>query len=136
MVQDVAMTGAGTTPAPFHNGGEAPWAGMIARPETDIYEEGDNVVVVANLPGVGPDDVDITLESRTLTIRGRVQPPSPEGYRRVYTEHDVGGFERVFTLSQDIDRDRIEANLKNGVLTLKLPKAESAKTRKISVTAG
>ena len=70
-----------------------------------------------------------------LSIRGRVRQQPHEGYRRVYAEYGEGDFERVFTLSEDIDRDHIEASHKDGVLTLQLPKAATAKTRKIDVKA-
>lgn len=135
MAQEVVTTAQGTAPARWSDGGEALWQGIVARPATDIFETADHVVVVADMPGVAADAVDITLERRTLTLRGRVQADRPENYRRVYAEHDIAGFERVFMLSQDIDRDHIDASISNGVLTLKLPKAEAAKTKKINVNA-
>ena len=102
-------------------------------PPADIYETGDNIVVLAEMPGVAPDGVDITLERRVLTIRGRSAANDPAGYQRVYNEYANGDYERVFTLSENIDRDRIEATLKDGVLNLVLPKAETAKARKIEL---
>jgi HSP20 family protein len=102
-------------------------------PPADIYETGDNIVVLAEIPGVAPDGVDITLERRVLTIRGRSAANDPAGYQRVYNEYADGDYERVFTLSENIDRDRIEATLKDGVLNLVLPKAETAKARKIEL---
>jgi HSP20 family molecular chaperone IbpA len=102
-------------------------------PPADIYETGDNIIVLAEMPGVAPDGVDITLERRVLTIRGRSAANDPAGYQRVYNEYANGDYERVFTLSENIDRDRIEATLKDGVLNLVLPKAETAKARKIEL---
>jgi HSP20 family protein len=102
-------------------------------PPADIYETGDNIVVLAEMPGVAPDGVDITLERRVLTIRGRSAANDYAGYQRVYNEYADGDYERVFTLSENIDRDRIEATLKDGVLNLVLPKAETAKARKIEL---
>jgi HSP20 family protein len=102
-------------------------------PPADIYETGDNIIVLAEMPGVAPDGVDITLERRVLTIRGRSAANDPAGYQRVYNEYADGDYERVFTLSENIDRDRIEATLKDGVLNLVLPKAETAKARKIEL---
>jgi HSP20 family protein len=102
-------------------------------PPADIYETGDNIVVLAEMPGVAPDGVDITLERRVLTIRGRSAANDPAGYQRVYNEYADGDYERVFTLSENIDRDRIEATLKDGVLNRVLPKAETAKARKIEL---
>jgi HSP20 family molecular chaperone IbpA len=104
-------------------------------PPADIYETRDNIVVLAEMPGVGPDGVDITLERRVLTIRGRNTGNEHTGYQRVYSEYADGNYERVFTLSENIDRDRIEATLRDGVLHLVLPKAETAKPRKIELKA-
>jgi HSP20 family protein len=101
----------------------------------DIYETRDNIVVLAEMPGVGPDGVDIILERRVLTIRGRNAGNEHTGYQRVYNEYADGDYERVFTLSDNIDRDRIEATLKDGVLQLVLPKAETAKPTKIELKA-
>lgn len=117
------------------SGGETTRSAFVYRPNTDIYETDDHVVLTADLPGVAPEDVDITLERRVLTIRGHVRALPHEGYRRVYSEYGEGDFERVFTVSEDIDRDQIKASHKNGVLTLELPKATTAKTKKIDVTA-
>jgi HSP20 family protein len=105
----------------------------IFVPPADIYETGDNIVVLCEMPGVGSDAVDITLERRVLTIRGRGGAQEHSGYQRVYTEYADGDYERVFTLSEDIDRDRIEAAHKDGVLHLVLPKAAPAKARKIQL---
>src|SRR5262252_4655986 len=105
----------------------------VFLPAADIYETRDNIVVLAEMPGVAPDGVDITLERRVLTIRGRSAAGDHAGYQRVYSEYAAGDYERVFTLSENIDRDRIEAALKDGVLQLVLPKAEAAKARKIEL---
>jgi HSP20 family protein len=107
----------------------------VFAPPADIYETRDNIVVLAEMPGVAPDGVDITLERRVLTIRGRNAGHEHTGYQRVYNEYADGDYERVFTLSENIDRDRIEATLKDGVLHLVLPKAETAKPRKIELKA-
>ena len=105
----------------------------VFLPPADIYETRDNIVVLAEMPGVAPDGVDITLERRVLTIRGRSATSDHAGYQRVYNEYADGDYERAFTLSENIDRDRIEATLKDGVLHLVLPKAETAKARKIEL---
>jgi HSP20 family molecular chaperone IbpA len=102
-------------------------------PRTDIYETQDNVVLLVDMPGVASDSVDITLEKRTLAIRGYAKDQQHQNYRQVYAEYGSGDYERVFTLSEDIDRDSIEASQKNGVLRLVLPKAAPAKARKIQV---
>lgn len=105
-------------------------------PLADIWETDSSVIVVAEMPGVGAGNVDITLENRVLTIRGRAPGDEHEGYRRIYSEYGNGDFERSFTLSEEIDRDGIKAEQKNGVLTLELPKAKEAQPKKIEVRAG
>lgn len=117
------------------DGSEATRPALVYRPTTDIYETEEQVVVVADMPGVAPEDVDVTLERRVLTIHGRVPDVQHEGYRRVYAEYGEGDFERVFTVSEEIDRDRIQATHKDGVLTLHLPKSAAAQTKKIDVNA-
>jgi HSP20 family protein len=107
----------------------------VFLPPADIYETKDNIVVLTEMPGVPPGGVDITLERRVLTIRGRSAASDHPGYQRVYNEYADGDYERVFTLSENIDRDRIEATLKDGVLHLVLPKAEAARARKIELKA-
>src|SRR6201984_3537641 len=107
----------------------------VFLPPADIYETKDSIVVLAEMPGVPPEGVDLTLERRVLTIRGRSAAGDHTGYQRVYNEYTDGDYERVFTLSENIDRDRIEATLKDGVLHLVLPKAETAKPRRIELKA-
>ena len=101
--------------------------------QADIYETKDSIVVLAEMPGVAADGVDISLERRVLTIRGRSAANDHSRYQRVYNEYADGDYERVFTLSENIDRDRIEATLRDGVLQLVLPNAEAAKPRKIEL---
>lgn len=105
----------------------------VYRPPTDVYETKDHIVVLADMPGVAPDALDITVEKRVLTIRGRAGDAEHPGYRRIYAEYGVGDFERAFTLSEDIDADGIEAELKDGLLRVTLPKAAPAKARRIDV---
>ncbi len=117
------------------NGDEVTRSGPVYRPDTDIYETEDQLVVVTDMPGVASDGIDVTLERRVLTIRGQIHPSAPEGYRQLTAEYGVGDFERVFTLSEDIDQERINATVQDGVLTLELPKAPSVKAKKIDVKA-
>lgn len=105
-------------------------------PRTGIYELEDTILVVANMPGVDEDSVDITLEKNLLTIKGYVEDHAPEGYSLSYAEYAVGDYERSFTLSDEIDREKIVAEVKDGVLRLHLPKAEPAMAKKITVKAG
>jgi HSP20 family molecular chaperone IbpA len=101
-------------------------------PRADIYETEDTTVVVADMPGVDEDSVEITLEQGVVKINGYVDPVQPEGYTLAYSEYDVGDYQRSFRLSNQVDQDNIEATLKNGVLRLYLPKLSPA-TKKISV---
>lgn len=110
--------------------------GRLYTPRTDIYETKDEVVVIADLPGVDETSLDITLEKNILTIRGGVDTRSPQGYSLVYGEYGVGDYLRRFSVSNEIDRDGIEAEIKDGVLHVRLPKAGPAKTRKIEIKGG
>jgi HSP20 family molecular chaperone IbpA len=107
----------------------------LFRPRTDIYETKDSVFVVAEMPGVGPDDVEVTLERGVLIIRGRTPEIAHNSYQQVYAEYGEGDYERVFTISEAIDRDSIKAMQKDGLLTLELPKAAPAKARTIKVAS-
>ena len=102
-------------------------------PRTDIYEDDEVLVVVMDLPGVRKDDVDITVEKDRLAVTGRIRFDDYEGMEPVYTEYNVGHFERAFVLSNEIDRDEISAEMNDGVLTLRLPKAPTAKPRRIEI---
>ncbi len=102
-------------------------------PRADIYETRDDVVVTADVPGVDEKSVDITLEKNVLTINAYPADYQPEGYSLVYSEYGVGDYQRRFVISNEIDQEKIEASVKNGVLHLRLPKAGPAKARKISV---
>ena len=116
--------------------GETTRGAPVFRPLADIREHKDGVTVVVEMPGVGPDDVGIELERRMLTIRGRSRLTDPQGYRRVYAEYDEGDYERVFTVSDDLDAAKVKASMKDGLLTLELPRAKEAKPKQIKVSAG
>lgn len=110
-------------------------ATRVYTPEVDIIERKDDILVVADMPGVDETSVDVTLEKNVVTIYGKVEPEVPEGGRPILVEYGIGDYERTFTLSDEIDREKIKATVKNGTLRLLLPKAEAAKTRKIPVMA-
>lgn len=105
----------------------------VYTPKVDIYETDDVVVLLTDMPGVSEEDVDITLEKNVLTISGYVGDVEREGYGLAYREYGEGNYERTFALSDEVDRNKIEASMKDGVLKLTLPKAEEMKTRKITV---
>lgn len=103
-------------------------------PLVDIVETGDEFVFWADLPGVTAGDVDVSYENGTLTLHGKVQPrQQPAGRGYVWREYDVGHYYRQFSLGTAINADGIRAQLKNGVLELHVPKAESARTKKIEI---
>lgn len=106
------------------------------RPAVDIYDAPDAVHLVADLPGVTENDVDISMEKNVLTITGKVEPPKFDGTTPFTTEYGVGNWERSFTISSEIDRSAIDATVRDGVLRVRLPKSTEAASRKIRVTAG
>jgi HSP20 family molecular chaperone IbpA len=120
------------TPAALSSA-DRPATRRVYTPRADVYETPEEIVVVAELPGVGEESLDITLEQRELTMRGTAAAAAPEGYRLIYSEYGEGNYERRFVLADSIDREGIAANLKNGVLQLRLPKTKEALARKIPV---
>ena len=100
-------------------------------PPVDIYETTDGLVVTADLPGVAKDGLDMRVENNLLTIRAKAAHLAPGG--PVYREYGLVNFFRQFELNEKVDQSKISAELKHGVLTLNLPKAEEAKPRKIEV---
>ena len=105
-------------------------------PAVDIYETADAVTVLAEMPGVDREGVDINLEEGVLTIRGsRSAEPGPEE-NMLLMEYESGSYVRRFTVSEPINQEAIEASMQNGILTLVLPKVEPVKPRKIEVKAG
>jgi len=102
-------------------------------PVTDIFETDQALTVVLEMPGVGKDAVDVSVEDDILTIDGRIDYSKYEGLQPVYTEYNVGHYTRSFQLSSKIEQGNISAELKDGVMTLVLPKAEKAQPRKIKI---
>lgn len=121
--------------APVPAGTERTRTRRTYAPRTDIYETNDALVLVADMPGVSPDRLDVTLEKRELTIRGRTADDQPEGHSPIYREYEPGDYERTFVLSDEIDADKIGARLRDGVLHLTLPKAGPAEAKRIQVQA-
>ena len=104
-------------------------------PRVDILEGADALTLIADMPGVGPDGVSIDIQDNLLTVRGSVAVEG-EGERVLAREYGVGDYYRQFTLGKTIDQSRIDAAMKDGVLTLTLPKAEAVKPRRITVKSG
>ncbi len=103
-------------------------------PVTDIFETKEALTVVLEMPGVNNKSVDVNVENDVLTIEGQIDFSKYEGMQPVYTEYNIGNYTRSFELSSKIEQDRISAELKDGVMTVVLPKAEKAKPRKIAVS--
>ena len=104
---------------------------QYVRPPVDIYEDKDGLVVVADLPGVSKDGLNIEVNDNILTIQARAKHSLP--VEPVYREYELANFFRQFQLSDQVDVAKITADLKHGVLTLRLPKAEQAKPKQIRV---
>ena len=115
--------------------GEPTLAGRFYTPSTDIYSTDDAITVVADMPGVSKESLEIDLREGVLTLTGKVEEV-PEDYRLLQREYQIGGYLRKFNISDRIDSTGINAVLKDGVLTVELPKAEEAKPRKITVQVG
>jgi len=107
----------------------------VYSPKVDIIERADDIVLSADMPGANEGSVDVTLDKGILTIQGMVDAQYFENYRLTYAEYGVGDYRRSFTIPDTIDRDTISAVVKNGVLTLTLPKAEPEKPKKIHIKA-
>jgi HSP20 family protein len=112
---------------------EHTWNHRTFQPSVDIHEGADGLIVTADLPGTRREDIDIHFENGTLTLQGKVRPRQNDKTPYLLNEYDVGDFYRSFAVSELIDASRISAEYKDGVLTLRLPKVESAKPRKIEV---
>lgn len=105
-------------------------------PPTDIYETKDALILLMDVPGADPASVEVTLDRKRLTITARtMETRPPEGYSLVYAEYQQGNYERGFTLAGEIDADRIDAMLKDGVLRITLPKVTPSPAKKIQVKA-
>jgi HSP20 family protein len=114
---------------------EATRGGLYFTPRVDIVETDRELTLYAELPGVRAEDVDLHYEKGELVVHGRVKPRRPER-GLLLQEYEEGDFYRAFTISEQIDAGRIEAECKNGVLVVHLPKAEAARPRQINVRGG
>ena len=110
--------------------------GVVFTPDVDIFENDQQITLLADMPGVASDDITIDLNDSVLTISGEVKPFEDKTESDVLIEFEIGRYSRQFTLSEVIDQSRIEARHEDGVLRLNLPKAEKAIPRQIAVTAG
>lgn len=111
-------------------------SGIVFTPDVDIFENERQIILLADMPGVAPEDVQIDLNENVLAISGGVKPIEGADEADVLIEFEIGRYYRQFTLSDVIDQSKIAAKLEEGVLRLTLPKAEKAIPRQIAVTAG
>jgi HSP20 family protein len=109
--------------------------GATYTPRVDIYETENELTLYADMPGVKTEDLDMRFENRELVVHGKVTPRH-EGVQFLYGEYGVGDFYRTFAIGEAIDGGKISAELKNGVLTVHLPKSEAVKPRRIAVKMG
>jgi len=109
--------------------------GIVFAPDVDIFETEKEITILADMPGVKSNNLSIDLRESILTLDGEVQAPEGSGEMDIFKEYRTGKYYRQFNLSEVIDQAKIEAEMKEGVLRLKLPKVEAVKPRKISVKA-
>jgi HSP20 family protein len=115
---------------------EATRGGVYFTPRVDIVETDQELTLYAEVPGVGPEDVDLRYENGELVLHGRVRPRRSPQQAPLLQEYDEGDFYRAFSIHESIDSTRIGAECKNGVLTVHLPKAEAVRPRQINVRGG
>jgi len=117
-------------------GAERTRSGVWYRPNVDIVEQNDELLLIADIPGATSEDVNIRFEDGELSLHAQVKPRGTEQARMLLQEYGVGDFYRTFQISEAIDASKITANCVDGVLTLSLPKSEAVKPRKIAVKSG
>jgi len=105
-------------------------------PPVDVLEDAAGITVLADLPGLKKEALDLKVEGNSLTLTGSITPELPEGLDPIYAEVRAARYRRAFTLSRELDTARIDAVLKNGVLRLRIPKLEHAQPRRIEVKPG
>jgi HSP20 family protein len=105
-------------------------------PNADIFETEDALTVVLEMPGVDRDNIHISVEDGVLTVEGKIDFGKYEGLQPVYSEYNIGPYRRSFRISSRIDQDKINAEMRDGVVTLVLPKAEEAEPRRIEIRTG
>ena len=110
--------------------------GLVFTPSVDIFENDKELVLLADMPGVKAGSLNIDLRDNTLTLDGEVEPFEGKNEEDVLIEYEVGKYYRQFSLSEMIDQEKIDAQMRNGVLRLTLPKVEKAAPRTITVQAG
>jgi HSP20 family molecular chaperone IbpA len=111
------------------------YAQRAVLPAIDVFEDASGITLLADMPGVPKEQLDLKVEGEALLIEGGVRPRTPDGLEAIYAEVRAPSYRRSFTLSRELDTNRIEANLKDGVLRLRIPKQAHAQPRRIEVAA-
>ncbi len=107
----------------------------VYAPDVDICEDDEHFTLLADMPGIEPGSVDVTVENGVLRVEGRAHVEVPVGYELVGQEYGAGKYRRDFTLSEAVDTEGIKAKVAHGVLTVTLPKRAQVKTRKVEITS-
>lgn len=105
----------------------------VLLPPVDVIENGTGIILYADLPGVSKDTLNVRVEADTLTIEGRLSLAVPQGLEVSHAEVSLPGYRRTFTLSRELDTTKVSAEFKQGLLTLRIPKAEYTQPRKVAI---
>jgi HSP20 family protein len=125
--------GASNTPAAKEAQQRSRYSDAALTPPVDVIEDGGGITLYADLPGVSREKLQLNVEADTLTIEGESALPSPEGLQSSHTEVGLARFRRVFTLSKELDTEQVSAEFAQGVLRLRIPKAQHAQLRRVEV---
>ena len=110
------------------------WRVADGTPRTNLYDLGDTLEIKAEVPGIKKEDLSIKIQGNYLEVSGTRKPDAPEGYKAHRVERETPTFTRSFTLPSDVDSEKVNASLENGILTLSLPKAEAAKPKQVTIS--
>lgn len=113
--------------------GDVSWQALPTSPRTNLYDTGDKLRLIAEVPGITREDLSIRIQGNYLELSGSRKAETPKGYKAHRVELETSTFTRSFTLPVDVDPERAEANLQNGILTLEMPKTAAAKPRQINI---
>lgn len=109
------------------------WRAVETTPRTNLYDNGDHFEIRFEVPGLSKEDMNIKIQGNYLELSGARKSDAPEGYKAHRVERNTATFTRSFTLPADVDVEKVEASLKDGILTMTLPKAEAAKPKQIDI---
>ena len=110
------------------------WTITDSVPRTNLYDKGEHFEILAEIPGFSKEDLNVKIQGNYLEMSGTRKADTPEGYCCHRTERGITNFSRSFTLPSEVDSTRVEATMENGFLTMRLPKAEAAKPRQITIS--